>query len=476
MKLKELIGTCLTGMEDIEIKGITSDSRKVNEGFLFFAINGISIDGHNFAAAAMEKGAVAVVCEHDCGISGRQIIVEDSRKAYALSSAAWFDYPAKKLLLVGVTGTNGKTTVTSLLRDILKACGDKIGLIGTNENIIGDIPVPSSHTTPDAYELHEMLDKMAKNGCRYAIMEVSSHSLSQDRVYGLEFECGVFTNLTQDHLDYHGTMEKYCEEKVKLFKMCKTSVINLDDPYADSMIKAAAGKVVTYSVSDGKSDFIARGINQTAAGVSFELVGYSIIGRIKFPVPGLFSVYNSMAASVAAMELGVSLNKISDTLKILDGVKGRMEVLNTGTDYIVVIDYAHTPDGLENVCKTLNEIKTARLITLFGCGGDRDKTKRPLMGAVAAKYSDFVVVTSDNPRTESPSVIIDDIIEGLSDTKTPYTVIESRGEAIKYALDNAFEDDIVLLAGKGHETYQILSTGKIHFDEREIVAEVLGNK
>ena len=475
MKLGELFKGVSSNLCDIDIKAVTNDSRKVSSGTLFFCISGTKQDGHEYAAAAATAGAAAVVCERDVGLKN-QVLVPDSREAYALAAATWFGNPAEKMHLVGITGTNGKTSVTYLLREILIKCGYTVGLIGTVENLIADRSLPSKNTTPDAYELHEMFNSMYNSGCDYVIMEVSSHALHQKRVFGLRFDVAAFLNLTQDHLDYHGTMSHYMNCKKQLFTMCDTGIFNVDDDYAEDMMNGVLCKTVTFSAKNDTADFIAKNIELFADGVHFELLGYGVIGRIKYSTPGCFSVYNAMTAAVAALKLGISLTDICGAFKSMHGVKGRAEVVRTDTDYTVVIDYAHTPDGLYNICSTLNDVKKGRLITLFGCGGDRDKTKRPLMGKMAAQLSDLAIVTSDNPRTEPPLQIIEDILPGFEGHDTHKTVIENRREAIEYALSVAEKDDIVLLAGKGHETYQILGEEKIHFDEREIIEEYLKAK
>ena len=472
MKMSQLLTAPPSALAETEITKITNNSRQVAPGTLFFCIRGSKSDGHTYASSAYAAGAAAIVCERDCGVPN-QILVEDTRAAYALCCAAWFDHPAEKLKLVGVTGTNGKTSVTRLICSMLRASGHHVGLMGTIENLVDEQPLPAKNTTPDAYELHEMLDCMAKAGCDYAVMEVSSHALDQKRVYGLHFAAALFTNLTQDHLDYHGDMESYKQCKKKLFQMCDTAIINLDDPAGPELLAGLSCKTVTYALDNEQACYIAKNVECTASGVHFELVGYSVIGRVRFGTPGRFSVYNALAAGVCALELGIPLAAVTEALNQIDGVKGRAEVVPTGRDFTVIIDYAHTPDGLQNICSTLRAIKTGRLITLFGCGGDRDKTKRPLMGKIAAEQSDFIIVTSDNPRTELPGNIIDDILVGLEGDNTPRTVIENRREAIFYAIDNAKPDDIILLAGKGHETYQVLGTETVSFDEREIVAEAL---
>ena len=474
MNLKNL----LTGIEyrgtvpEIPITGICRDSRKVTEGCAFVCIRGTGVDSHAFAADALAKGAAVVITERDLGLSP-QVVVDDGRAAWAQLCANRFGHPSKRLKLIGITGTNGKTTTTYLLKAILEQAGHRVGLIGTIQNMIGQQVLAAGHTTPDSYELQEMLCAMADAGCDYVVMEVSSHALDQARVGGCSFEAGVFTNLTQDHLDYHVTMENYAAAKKRLFFMCKIGIVNQDDPWTATLCEGIPCPVTTYSAHDDTADYTARNVRQRPDGVDFELVGLKDIGRIRLATPGQFSVYNALAAATCALALGVSFEDVTRALSAAGIVKGRAEVVPTGRDFTVVIDYAHTPDGVENICSTLNACKAGRLVTLFGCGGDRDRTKRPKMGAAAARLSDFLIVTSDNPRTEDPDAIIADILTGLEGTDTPYTVIPNRAEAIRWAIRNAQPGDTLLLAGKGHETYQILKDGTIPFDEREVVADTL---
>lgn len=460
---------------DTDVLSVTCDSRKVAAGTLFVCISGTVVDGHTFAATAVENGAVAVVTERDLGLPN-QIVTDNTRKAWAHISANWFDHPADKLVLAGVTGTNGKTTTVCLLKSILEAAGHKVGLVGTIQNMIGDRVVPAARTTPDTYELQSLFAQMVQEGCTHCVMEVSSHALDQDRVGCCQFEVGVFSNLTQDHLDYHGTMENYMLAKKRLFTISNHAVLNADDPWCPALEEGLTTPVVRYSVKSNAAHFVAKNICYMPDGVRFELVTPATIGRVKLHIPGEFSVYNGLAAATAALTLGVPFETVLEALKNAVGVKGRAEIVPTNRDFTVVIDYAHTPDGLENICKTLKACCEGRLITVFGCGGDRDRTKRPKMGAIAAALSDYVIVTSDNPRSENPAAIIEDIVEGFKGTKKPYTVIENRIEAIHYAVKHAKAGDTVLLAGKGHETYQILADGTIHLDEREVVQEALKSR
>lgn len=474
MKLSQILKNVKVKNEytDREVTDVTSDSRQVKEGFLFVCIKGASFDGHSVAQQMLDIGAVAVVCEYDLGVEN-QIIVDDTRKAYSPICASFFGNPADSLKLIGLTGTNGKTTTTFLIKQILENVGKKVGLIGTVQNMVGDEVYPAHYTTPDPHELQSLFRKMVDAGCEYCIMEVSSQALAQGRVEGIHFHIGAFTNLTQDHLDYHKTWENYFESKKLLFKACDCAVTNLDDEYGLKIVDGCGCRVVTYGVDNMKADFVARNVGFSANGVRYDLVGEKM-GRVSCPIPGRFSVYNSLCATSVALTLGVDFTDVLEAISKSNGVKGRIEVVPTpNQNYTVIIDYAHSPDGLENIISSLKEIANGRVVTVFGCGGDRDRTKRPKMGKIAAELSDFCVVTSDNPRSENPSAIIEDILEGMKDTTTPYEVVENRKEAIAWAMKNAQPNDIILLAGKGHETYQILPTGTIHFDEREAVAEVL---
>ena len=470
MKLQNLID-CKTELAEIDISGITCDSRQVKAGYLFVCICGAVMDGHDFAQKAIEQGAAVVITQRDMEIRN-QIIVDDTHAAYATLCAKWFGEPAKSLTLIGVTGTNGKTSVTYMMKKIMEKAGHKVGLIGTIQNMIGEEVVAAHNTTPNAYELNSLFALMKAKGCTHVIMEVSSHALDQCRVYKLDFAVAMFTNLTQDHLDYHVTMENYLSAKKKLFRMCKKAVVNADDPYVSRLTQGLTCECVSYAV-EKRADYHATDISYHPARVSYTLKTQNSKTDISVMTGGKFTVYNSMCAAAGAAELGIPLSVSAQALAGLQGVKGRAEVVATGLDFTVIIDYAHTPDGLKNILTTFRECKKNRLIAVFGCGGDRDKTKRPLMGAIAAQYADYAVVTSDNPRTEDPSAIIHDIVEGMKDCQTPYHVIENRIEAIHYAISIAQKDDIIVLAGKGHETYQILNTGTIHLDEREVVADAL---
>lgn len=477
MKLSELLKgiEVLNSYKDIEITDISSDSRNIGKDYLFVCIKGNNFDGHNAAAEMVEKGAAAVVVERDMGLEN-QVIVKNTRDIWGLLCANYFGNPADKLKLIGLTGTNGKTTTTFLIKQVLEGVGKKVGLIGTVQNMVGDAVYPAKFTTPEAYDLQKLFSMMVEAGCEYCVMEVSSQALAQGRVKGCHFDVAAFTNLTQDHLDYHKTFENYFSAKRKLFEMCDKAVVNIDDEYAMKLVDGLKCDVLTFGVDNNNADYTAKNIRLKADGISFELVGMSDIGRVACPIPGRFSVYNSLCSAVCAIACGIPFDNVVEGIAKTKGVKGRIEVVPTDGDYTVIIDYAHSPDGLEKIISSMREVAVGRVVTLFGCGGDRDKAKRPIMGSVAAKLSDMCIVTSDNPRSENPQDIINDILEGMKDIETPYTVIENRRDAIEYALKNAQKDDIIILAGKGHETYQILPTGTIHFDEREVISEILNNE
>lgn len=478
MKIGELIksinAVCPKSIEDIECSGIFSDSRKVRENAVFVCIKGLRSDGHDYANAVVNEGVKAVICEKSVGLDC-EIIVEDTRKAYALLCAAFFGNPAKKLHLIGITGTSGKTTTSYMIKSLLEQEGHKVGVIGTIQIVIGDEILPSHYTTPDAYELHSMFSLMLKAGCDYCVMEVSSQALDQKRTYGLHFDTAVFTNLSQDHLDYHITMDNYLNAKLELFTMCDNAVINFDDERAEKVIdfaKANNCKVYTFSSKSNLADYCAKEMKYNADSVSYVLVTTGQIGRVKVMVPGVFMIYNSMAAAVTGISCNIEFDDVIEHMQSVRGVKGVVEVVPNDRDFTMIIDFAHTPEELTNVITMLSQFKKGRLVALFGCGGDRDRTKRPLMAKAVSELADFTIVTSDNPRTEEPSKIIEDIIPGIKDG-AEYVVIEDRKEAIKYAVKNAKTDDLILFAGKGYETYQILKSGTIHFDEREVIAQAL---
>ncbi len=477
MKLKELLtDVTVTAMQadpDTEIRDIRYDSRAVRTGDLFVAVEGFQSDGHRFIQTALEKGAAAVLCQHAPAEAGPYVVTEDSRKALALVSGAYFGHPAEKMKMVGVTGTNGKTTVTLLVKHMLEdVLGAKVGLVGTISNWIGDEQLQTERTTPESYDLQKLFARMVDEGCTHAVMEVSSHALALDRVAGVRFDAAVFTNLTQDHLDFHKTMESYAGAKALLFSRCDRAAFNADDPWAAFMMDRAACPAVTFSAGGREADLRAEDVTLSADGVAFTARAGQERAPVRLAIPGSFSVANALAAMAAGGMLGLSLADCAASLGRAAGVKGRVEVVPTPDDFTVVIDYAHTPDALEKVLRTMKEAAGGRVVALFGCGGDRDRTKRPLMGAIAAGTADFCVVTSDNPRSEDPEAIIADILGGMP-PEAPRKVISDRPAAIRWAIDNHLPGDVIVLAGKGHETYQEVKGVKRHMDEREIVAEHL---
>lgn len=474
MKLSQLLeGISYKGsFEEQEIANVECDSRKCGEGSLFVCIKGVHSDGHDYAWQVVDQGAACVIAERDLGLPN-QILVENSHYAYAKLCANFEGNPARKLKFIGVTGTNGKTTVTSIVKSVLTRVGFRVGLIGTIQNEIGDLVVPTDKTTPDAADYQKILSRMVEAGCDYVVIEVSSHALDQCRLGDTHFEAGVFTNLTQDHLDYHGTMEAYYQAKKKLFDCCDCGIVNRDDPYGQRLAEEIPCRCLTYSTEDPEADCYADHIQMDIAGVRFEMHTGQITSRLSFGTPGMFSVRNAMAAAMACVSAGISLERVSEGIRACGHVKGRSEIIPTGRDFTVICDYAHTPDGLENILTSILQYKKGRVVALFGCGGDRDAMKRPLMGEIAAKYADFLIVTSDNPRTEDPEAIIDDVLVGVKKENTPYVRISNRKNAIFYAIEHAQKGDVILLAGKGHEDYQVIGTEKIHMDEREIVEEAL---
>ncbi len=481
MKLKDLLAgvKVLESTADLEIAvdDIGYDSRAIRPGMAFVAVEGYVTDGHRYIGGAVKNGASVVICQKPPETAVPYVLVEDSRLALAQISANLFGHPAKKLILIGVTGTNGKTTVTHLIRSVVEAVtGEKCGLIGTNENIVGDKVYEAERTTPESYDLHKLFREMVDCGCKYAVMEVSSHALVTGRVEGVLFEAGVFTNLTQDHLDFHITMENYRDAKARLFDISKNAVINLDDPAGPYLKDYARCPVITYSAKNDGADLVARDIKLREARVDFCAVAIGKIQRMELHIPGMFSVYNALATIACCEVLGLTLPDISSALRECKGVKGRAEVVPVDADYTIIIDYAHSPDALEKILKTVRGFAKGRVVVVFGCGGERDTGKRPMMGKIAAELADYVIISSDNPRSEDPEAIIDDVIEGLKGYKTPYKRISDRPEAVRWALSHAKTDDIIVLAGKGHEDYQVIGTEKLHQDEREVIAEFFAEK
>ena len=478
MKLKALLEGIrvleMTADPELEIGSVVYDSRKASEGCLFVAITGFAADGNRFIPMALEKGAAAVVTAKKPEGDFPYILVESDRMALAMLGINFFGKPAKSMTMIGVTGTNGKTSSTLLLKQVLeKTLGAKVGLIGTMENRIGDLVIPTERTTPESFELQALFAQMRDAGCTHVVMEVSSHAIALDRVGGVRFDVAAFTNLTEDHLDFHKTMEAYCDTKAELFHRCDKAVANMDDEWFVRMTENAGCEVLATSAKT-ESALYARDLELRADGICFTAVSGGEGVEVCLPIPGKFTVYNALTVLGIALQLGVSLEAAASALKDAEGVKGRVEVVPTpGKPYTVLIDYAHTPDGLENVLSSVKDFCKGRLIAVFGCGGDRDPIKRPIMGNIGVTIADLAVITSDNPRTEVPMAIIEDILKGVSSEAKNYIVIEDRRKAIQYAMDIAEKDDIIILAGKGHETYQEIHGVKHHLDEREEVAAYL---
>ena len=474
MRLNQLLaGVALTERRagDVECSGICYDTRTMEPGCLFVALPGYKTDGHKYIAQALEQGAAAVLCQHPPEGEGPWLVTPDARAALAAVSANWFGHPARDLTLLAVTGTNGKTTTTYLLKAMLEGVlGARVGLIGTNQNMVGEEVLPAHRTTPESYEVQQLLREMADAGCTHVVMEASSHALVLHRLDGLRFRAGIFTNLTQDHLDFHGTMEAYRDAKGLLFRQSDTAVLNLDDEAGRYFACTVAVPRLTYSERRDEADLTAKNLRLFPDRVEFEAVAAGAISRVRLPIPGGFTVYNALGVLTCGLALGLPLADCADALAKAPGVKGRIEVVPVPADFAVIIDYAHTPDALENILTTVRDFTAGRVICLFGCGGDRDRTKRPQMGAIAGSLADVAVVTSDNPRTEEPEAIIRDILPGLEGTAAEVVVEPDRRAAIRRALSLAKPGDTVVLAGKGHETYQEVGTRVLHLDEREEVA------
>lgn len=475
MKLRELLNEVpvleTTADLETEITGISYDSRKVMPGGLFVAISGFAADGNRFIPMAMERGAAVVVTASRPQQPVPYVLVASDRLALALISGNFYGHPDRTMTMIGITGTNGKTSSTLLLKQVLeKVLGAKVGLVGTMSNLIGTEEIPTERTTPESLELQALFARMRDAGCSHVVMEVSSHALTLERVGGIHFDVAAFTNLTEDHLDFHKTMDEYCAAKAQLFGRCDRAVVNRDDAYAGQILAAAACPVLTTSVH-GPADLRAQEVQLHAEGVAFTALCGQEQARVSLPIPGRFTVANALTVLGIARQLGISLAECAGALAGCQGVKGRVEVVPTpGKPYSILIDYAHTPDGLENVLRSVRDFCKGRLICVFGCGGDRDPMKRPLMGRIGVQLSDLAVVTSDNPRTEAPMAIISDIVQGINPEDGEYIVIEDRRKAIQYAMDIGKKDDIIVLAGKGHETYQDIGGHKYHLDEREEVA------
>lgn len=475
------------GNQFLDVTGLAYDSRQVQPGNIFICIKGFQSDGHNYICDAYRRGAIGIVVEQPVDvIEGLTVIqVPDSRVALAQLAVQFYNYPSEKLGLIGITGTNGKTTTAHLIESILKEAGQKTGMIGTIANRIGDQNFEVEHTTPESLDLQKLLNQMVEKNVDWTVMEVSSHALSLQRVAETYYDLAVFTNLTQDHLDFHGDLDSYLQAKLKLFstlnngpkaKLAK-AVINLDDPFGQAFVQAAGDReIFSYGIRQ-PARVKAEQVELCNKGISFRLVCEQWTEKVNLSTPGLFSVYNALAAASAGLALGISKEKIVRGIEKVQGVPGRFEPVNCGQRFTVIVDYAHTPDGLENVLQTAKQFAKGKIIVVFGCGGDRDKTKRPRMGEIAVRLADQCIITSDNPRSEDPLKIIEDILSGikhLEGVSGSYQVIPDRREAIFFAVSKAQENDVVIIAGKGHENYQILQDRTIHFDDRETVREALG--
>ena len=481
MKLRDLIVDMpylldTAGDMDTEIAQITSNSREKVEAGLFFCISGARFDAHNFAPQAVENGCVALVVERFLPeIPVPQVLVSTGRAAMSRMAAAFFGHPAKQMTLVGITGTKGKTTTSSLLKAVCEQAGYKCGLIGTTGNMIGQRRLPSNYTTPDPIELQATLRQMADEGVQVVSMEVSAHAIDMHRLDGVEFEVGCYTNLSQDHLDYFHTMDNYFETKKKFFTtgMVRNATFNVDEETTSRAMEGVTVPTMKYGIC-ADADLYARDIEITEDGVSFEMTLHKVNSvDVKLRMTGMFNVYNALAAASCAMVLGISAEDIKKGLESMASVPGRIEMLPTGTPYRVILDYAHSPDALENILRTVREFAKGRVIALFGCGGDRDQGKRPIMGEIGGRLADLCILTSDNPRSEDPMTILAAVEEGIKPTGKPYVIIENRREAIRHALTIGREGDVIILAGKGHETYQEIKGVKNPFDEKVVVQELL---
>ena len=490
MKLNEILvgleGLKVRGDLEVEIKNLDKDSRKIGEGSLFIAIKGFDADGHEYVLKAIEQGATAVMLQEGVNVELIKqipkevtvIVAKDTRYALAICSCNFYGNPSRKFKLIGVTGTKGKTTTTFMIKKILEKAGKKVGLIGTIATYIGDKKLEDSdRTTPESNKLQEIFAKMVEEGCEVVVMEVSSQSLKLHRVAGCDFDIGIFTNFSKDHISEkeHPDMEDYFNSKVELFKMCKTAFINADDFHVAKLPKYVPDcNITTYGI-DNYCNVLAKDITITNSYVDFKVKIGIKNERIKTGIPGRFSVYNSLAAICVGEKLGATVDQMKEALEEVR-VPGRSELVNNKKDLTIMIDYAHSPESLENILNAVKSYTRGRVISVFGCGGDRDTTKRPIMGEISGRVADFTIITSDNPRTEDPQKIVDQIEEGIKKTKGKYTVIVDRIEAIREAIKMADKKDIIVLAGKGHEPYQEINGVKHPFDERIIVNDIIDKK
>ena len=467
---KEVIGN-----SDVKINKIEYDSKKIESGDLFVAISGLKEDGHDYIEEAIKNGASSIVVKESYEVPENQNVtyvkVKDTRIALAKLAAKYYDNPASKLKMIGITGTKGKTTTAYMIRDILLVSGKKTGMIGTIYNTYGDKKIEAIRTSPESLDLQKLLKDMVDADMEYVVMEVSSHALDLDRVYGIHFIIGVFTNLSQEHLDYHKTMENYLNAKAKLFENSDFAIINSDDIYTPRLERMIKCKTAKYGL-DNEANITAVDVRVNNNYVDFKMYINKMLQTVTINIPGRYTVYNALAAIAVTSMLGAQMDAILTALGEIR-VPGRSEVVDIQKTFAVIIDYAHTPSSLEAILQNTKRYAKGRIICVFGCGGNRDEEKRPLMGEIAGKYADFTVITTDNPREESPKKIMKDIEEGIKRTKGLYKVIENRKEAIKFAMRIAWKNDTIIIAGKGHETYQLLKGNKkIKFDEREIVKQI----
>ncbi len=468
----------IRGNAGIEINGIAYDSRKARKDFVFVCIDGMMADGHEFAEQALDYGASALIAQKPLAFETDVpvIMVKDSRSALAYVSDRFFGHMSGRFNLIGVTGTKGKTTTCFMIKAILEAAGRKTGLIGTLGTRIGDRILYSERTTPESLDLQQLFAQMAEENVSDVVMEVSSQGLALHRVRYCEFDTGVFTNLSRDHISAseHTSMEEYLLAKCMLFRMCRRGLVNQDSQYAAKVIEEAKCHLHTYSI-ESDSDIRAVNIGKLPGSVEFDMISPWYREKLKVNIPGRFSVYNALAAAGVCGLLGIGSEAVRAGLERVQ-VPGRAELVDTGTDFSVIIDYAHTPDSLENILETVRDYSSGRVVCVFGCGGDRDRSKRPMMGRISGSLADYTVITSDNPRTEDPETIILQIEEGIKTTSGRYICITDRREAIRHAVMGASAGDVVVLAGKGHETYQTFADKTIHFDEREVVRDILNEK
>lgn len=483
-----LAASRLVGDGNIEFHGVQTDSRKVQSGDLFICITGLVQDGHLFAKEAISKGAVAVVLERDIAeIEVPQLFVKDCRQAMGVIASHFYGYPSQQLKLIGITGTNGKTTTTFIIDHILTDLGYRTGLMGTIHTRLAGKIIPTERTTQEALDLQRTLRLMVNEGAKFCTMEVSSHALELGRVKGCRFRTALFTNLTQDHLDYHHTMENYRDAKGLLFSRLgneygphandrQFAILNADDPVSERYASLTAAQTITYGI-ENDADIRATDIHISIKGTTFTLnTSFAGSTRIQTKLVGKFNVYNTLGAIASTLIEGIPLERIVHSLEEMESVDGRMQIVDAGQEFLVLVDYAHSPDGLDNALKSVREFAMGRIITVFGCGGDRDRTKRPIMGRISTEYSDFIIVTSDNPRSEDADAIISEVAEGIIASGFPverYNLIVDRASAIQQAIRMAQPNDVILIAGKGHETYQILKDQTIDFDDRIVATNAI---